>query len=201
MSLSLVDPNRVYLVGENCILRLQHEQDGVDEATCSFWRVLVSPQGPGHALFARAEILSGEVRIYSDNGALVRWLQTFELLMRPYFADKATPITQAQFHRKRETAQSYCEVVISEHCTLHLQWDDLGAPFMTRLEPNNEFVGIWSVYSCLVPARSARFEADGLRATGRAFPDTVAGHLTSTSFLALGETWLYPDRQQQSGLN
>jgi hypothetical protein len=191
MVLSLVDPNRVYLIGENSILRLQSEQGGDDLTICSFWRVLVSPEGPGHALFVRSRALGNEVRIYGDSEAAARWLQDLESLMRPFFADKATPVRPARFDRRRE-AQIYVEHVATGDGQLRLEWRDLGEPFMTRLEPDNEFVGVWSVYSCLVPARAASFEVEGRSAAGEAFPDSVAGHPTSTCFLALGETWLYP---------
>lgn len=191
MALSLVDPNQVHLIGENSILRLQQQPGGADLTLCSFWRALVSPEGPGHALFARSEALGDGVRIYGDNPALVRWLQDLEALMRPPFADKALPVTDARFARHRDAGE-YVEEVETASATLRLSWRDLGEPFMTRLEPNNSFVGVWSVYSCLVAAGQASFEAGGRTASGRAFPDSVAGHPTSTSFLALGEIWLYP---------
>lgn len=191
MALSLIDPNRVHLIGENSILRLQKEQGGPDLTLCSFWRALVSPEGPGHVLLARSEALGDGVRLYSDNSALARWIQGLEALMRPPFADRALPVVDARFTRHRD-ASSYVEEVVAGATTIRLTWSELAEPFMTRLEPNNSFVGIWSVFSCLVPAGGAALTVDGRAAAGRAFPDMLEDQPTSTSFLALGEIWLHP---------
>ena len=42
--------------------------------SASHWRVLWTPAGPGHFLFYEGEMTGGEVRVYSDNIALARFL-------------------------------------------------------------------------------------------------------------------------------
>ena len=42
----------------------------------TFWRVLSSPGGPGHVLYLKSELTEARWRIYSDNIAMARWLQS-----------------------------------------------------------------------------------------------------------------------------
>ncbi len=37
--------------------------------------LLLSPGGPGHVLFLKSDVTGDQVRIYSDNLAMTRWLQ------------------------------------------------------------------------------------------------------------------------------
>lgn len=191
MALSLIDPNTVTLIGENCILKLQQDEGGPAGTLASFWRVLHSPAGAGHVLMVRSDVLDG-VRIFSETAALARFIQTLEKLMRPEFADPETKVEFASFSRQQSGDKLYQERLATGDGEIVLEWRNLGVPFMTRLEPNNRFVGTWSVYSCLVPASEAKLTAFGREASGRAFPDTLEGTATSTSFLALGEIWLAP---------
>ena len=61
---------------------------------------MVRPAGAGHALFVQSELTDGQVRIYSDNVAVTRWLQqTIESLLFPAFADVKIPVASADFLR------------------------------------------------------------------------------------------------------
>ena len=74
--MSAGDPNRVILTGENPFIRLS-ETDGGDNTTdASFWRILFCPAGPGHVLYLKSELTENRWRIYSDNIAMARWLQS-----------------------------------------------------------------------------------------------------------------------------
>ena len=69
------DPNRVQLTGENSFIKLS-KSEGADPVTeLSHWRLHFSRAGPGHVLFIKSQLTDNQVRIYSDNIALVRWLQ------------------------------------------------------------------------------------------------------------------------------
>jgi hypothetical protein len=45
-----VDPNAVILTGENPIIRLSDTDGGPKTTDASFWRITLSPGGPGHVL-------------------------------------------------------------------------------------------------------------------------------------------------------
>jgi hypothetical protein len=51
-----VDDNRVVVTGENQFIRLS-EKDGDPHTTeASYWRIVFSPAGPGHALYLKSEL-------------------------------------------------------------------------------------------------------------------------------------------------
>ena len=69
------DPNQIRLTGENSFIRLVQEEGGDETTRVSHWRILYSPSGAGHVLFLKSDLTDDEVRIYSDNIAMTRWLQ------------------------------------------------------------------------------------------------------------------------------
>ena len=85
---SPVDPNQVLMTGENSFIRLSSDQGKTMTDRLSHWRVLWCPAGVGHALFMKSALTDGNVRVYSDNAAVARWLQqTIETILFPEFAD------------------------------------------------------------------------------------------------------------------
>ena len=86
--MSTVDPNRVIVTGENPFIRLSETDGGELTTDASFWRILFSPAGPGHVLYLKSELTEGAMRIYSDNLAMARWLQsTVQGMLNPETAD------------------------------------------------------------------------------------------------------------------
>ena len=71
-----VDPNAVLMTGENSFIRLSSDGGTTLTDRASHWRVLWCPAGGGHALFLQSTLTGGQVKIYSDNIAVARWLQT-----------------------------------------------------------------------------------------------------------------------------
>ena len=87
------DPNKIRLTGENSFIRLTDAAGEAQTTRSSHWRVLWSPGGTGHVLFIQSELTDDQVKIYSDNIALARWLQDeIESLLYPDFADQTMPI-------------------------------------------------------------------------------------------------------------
>ncbi len=96
-------PNRVRLTGENNYMRLHSEENGPMTTRASHWRVLLSPSGPGHVLFLKSDVTDDQVRIYSDNIAMTRWLQD-EILGAGEFRDQALLVISAVFSRVGEAS-------------------------------------------------------------------------------------------------
>ena len=95
-----VDPNAVLMTGENSFIRLSSDGGTTLTDRASHWRVLWCPAGGGHALFLQSTLTGGQVKIYSDNIAVARWLQTsIEKLLFPAFADTSVPVIAARFDR------------------------------------------------------------------------------------------------------
>jgi hypothetical protein len=74
--MSIADPNKTILTGENPFIRLSLKDGDPNSTDASYWRVIFSPAGPGHVLYLKSELTEGRWRIYSDNIAMARWLQT-----------------------------------------------------------------------------------------------------------------------------
>ena len=75
--MSVADPNQLILTGENPFIRLSETDGGTNFTTnASFWRIIFCPAGPGHVLYLKSELTDDRWRIYSDNIAMARWLQS-----------------------------------------------------------------------------------------------------------------------------
>ena len=189
-----VDSNQVRLTGENSFLRLSAEAEGAPTTSASHWRVVHSPRGPGHVLFIVSELTGGEVRIYSDNIAMARWLQEgVQASMGDQYAGDI-PIVEAEFWRSGDTLTYWTEHIESREEYIALTWYDLGEPVMMANSPGERAGQPHGVYSLLIPAGRAQAAIDGEAAQGRAHPRLLDDGPTviSTCCVALSETWTIP---------
>ena len=188
-----VDPNRILLTGENSFIRLKDEEAGPDTTRASHWRILRSPGGPGHVLFLQSDLTDGEVRIYTDNIAMTRWLQSeIESVLFPAFADESIPVVDSEFGKSGDGVNWWTETVDSLEESLALTWYDIGEPFMLSVAPGGMEGNPHGVYSCLIPCARAQLTINGEAATGSPFPEMLGSHQTSTACLAWSETWTHP---------
>ena len=187
------DPNQVRLTGENSFIRLLDKEGGAQLTRVSHWRVLYSPTGAGHVLFIQSGVTDGAVQVYADNTAMTRWLQgEIESLLYPPFADQALPIVQAAFSRSGDTRSAWTETVEAPDVRIALTWSDLTEPFVLTLAAGSVAGRPHGVYSCFVPARSAKVALNDRVAAGRPYPQQRGGKDGSTACLALSETWVRP---------
>ena len=161
------DPNQVRLTGENSFIRLHSEENGPMTTRASHWRVLLSPGGPGHVLFLKSDVTDDQVRVYSDNIALARWLQEeIESLLFPEFADQSIPVIEAVFVQSGDTSSFWNEVVESTDEIVSMTWYDFGEPFMLTVAAGSVPERPHGVYSCFVPARRAQLTLNDMVAGG-----------------------------------
>jgi hypothetical protein len=187
------DPNQVRLTGENSFIRLLRQQGGSQTTRVSHWRVLLSPGGPGHALFIKSDVTDDEVRLYSDNIALARWLQEeIESLLFPEFADQSVPVIEAAFSKSGDGRSFWTETVESDEDTILLTWYDFIEPFMLVVPAGSAPGRPHGVYSCFVPARKAQITVNGDVAEGQVIQEKRGDKASSTACLALSETWVRP---------
>ncbi|MBM3518036.1 MAG: hypothetical protein FJX56_09240 [Alphaproteobacteria bacterium] len=190
MAIPPIDAHKVHFSGENSFLRLKASATGPDTTTCSHWRAYFSPAGPGTVLFVESDATDRKVKIYSDNPGFARWTQTLEAGMRKQFSNPSDPIIAARFERAGDHRSVYQEIVESAEGRVELTWRDIREPFYIRFEPGNQITGEWGVYSCLIPAWDCTLYVNGRVATGKVFGEDIAGHPSSISCLAWGESWL-----------
>ena len=190
---SPVDPNEVRLTGENSFIRLGSEEAWPLTTVASHWRILLSPAGPGHLLSLHSELTDDQVRVYSDNTAMARWMQEeIEGFIAPGFADQSLPVIEATFSRQGDVRSFWTEKVASNDTEISLTWYDFDEPFFVGLAPGNLPGRPHGSYSVLIPARRAQLLINGKAAQGRPFPRDLFGQRYSNCCVAWSETWVRP---------
>jgi hypothetical protein len=74
--MSTIDANRVIFTGENSAIRLSNNDSDSFTTNATFWRAVSSGAGSGHVLYLKSELTEARWRIYSDNIAMARLLQS-----------------------------------------------------------------------------------------------------------------------------
>ena len=190
---SPTDPNTIVLTGENSFIRLHDGQGGPLLTRSSHWRILLSPAGPGHVLYLKSDLTNDEVRIYSDNIALARWLQgEIETHLFPEFADEGVPVTDAVLNKTGDARSFWTETVESEEESISLSWYDFEEPYMLTVAAGTAQGRPHGVYSCFIPARRAQLTLNGIVADGVTLPEMRGDKQSSSSCLAWSETWVKP---------
>jgi hypothetical protein len=186
------DPNQIRLTGENSFIRLAQEEGGPQTTRVSHWRVLYSPGGPGHVLFIKSDLLDDEVRIYSDNIAMTRWLQgEIETMLFQEFADESVPVIEAEFTKTGDGQAFWTEKVESDEEVILMTWYDFVEPFML-VNPAGAGGRSHGVYSCFIPAMRAQITINGDVAEGDVVKEMRGDKQSSTACLAWSETWVRP---------
>ena len=188
----MVDPHDVLMTGENSFVRLSNDGGKTLADRVSHWRVLWSPAGQGHALFVESRLTDQQIRIYSDNADVARFLQrTIELLLHKPFSDESLPVIDADFTRTGNSLSTVEERIVSAKDEIVLAWWDLMAPFILTMPPGamNRPIG---VYSTFIPAKSAQLSVNDQAATAKVFPMERFGKPASSCCLAWSESWTKP---------
>ena len=186
--MSTTDPNRVILTGENPFIRLS-DSDGADNSSdASFWRILMCPAGPGHVLYIKSELTDGNRRIYSDNIAMARWLQTtVQGMLNAETGDTGIPVHDAEFSKSGDPAYFWTESVSSGDEEFTLTWYDIGESLLLHTQPSAD--RRYGVCSLLVPALGAQLMRNGVAAAGSPWPREREDRAFSTCALAFSESW------------
>jgi len=105
--MSIADPNKTILTGENPFLRLSPKDGEPNSTEASYWRIIFSPAGPGHVLYLKSELTEGRWRIYSDNIGMARWLQsTVQGMLNAELSDTTIPVRTRNFPKPEIHATS-----------------------------------------------------------------------------------------------
>src|SRR6201981_374983 len=95
--MSTVDVNTVIVTGENSVIPLNNNDNDAFTTQASFWRILTCPAGHGDVLYLKSELTEDRWRIYSDNIAMARGLQsTVQGMLNAETADAAFPVIDPQ---------------------------------------------------------------------------------------------------------
>src|SRR3974390_2202924 len=131
------DPNRVILTGENPFIRLSQTDGGPNTTNASFWRIITCPAGPGHVLYLNSELTENRWRIYSDNIAMARWLQSTVVgTINAALLDPQIPVVDAQFSKSGNALDYWTEHLDARDERIALPWYGMGEPLLVHTQPN-----------------------------------------------------------------
>jgi hypothetical protein len=200
MSRPPINPNEIDWSGENPGISLKESPEGETTCLVSFFRVVVSPHGPGHAAFVLTDpggsAAGGAVNAcFTDNEPLARYL-LHDFVSKfgawqgnPHLAD--LPFRPAEsFSHSGDHLSAWTERVSGPGVDITLTWRGFDPPFMVEYLKEQSATGRHEMFSLFVPAREAEVVANGVRGRGVPGPRDMAGKRSSTAFLAFSETWL-----------
>ena len=184
------DPNRTILTGENPFIRLSATDSGAVSTNASFWRIILCPAGPGHVLYLRSELTDNRWRIYSDNIAMARWLQsTVQGMLNDELKDQSIPVIDAEFSKSGDPRYFWTERIVGWDEEITLTWHNIGEPLLIHTQPNADPGRPYGVCTLLIPALGARLTVNGAQAAGQPWPREREGRAFSTCALAFSESW------------
>jgi hypothetical protein len=193
--------------GENPGMYLKEGTDGPFVTLVSWFRVVHSPHGRGHALVLleapryegrlpeEPEVLNVCV---TDNEPLARWLVQEFVVHFAAFRGAAgldtmdyRPLTGTAV--SGDSRSAHVEWVKGEGVDATLAWEELGAPYLMVLGPDRSATGRHTLVSLFVDAARVTARVNGRSLRGRPVPRDRAGHNGSSAFLAFAETWIGTD--------
>ena len=203
MTRPAINPAKVDWSGENPGMYLKDSADGPFTALVSYFRVVLSPHGPGHAVMfltdpAAPTQEAGHINAtYTDNPALASYLieefaQYFGTF-KPVPGLKDLPIKSASnFVRSGDTQSTYSESADTDDGKIELSWSDMSEPFFVEYMPASSATGKHEMFSLFVTAGSCSAKIGNVEAKGSPQPRVMAGKESTTAFLAFSETWNRP---------
>lgn len=187
--------------GENPGISLKDKPDGPFVLLASFFRVVLSPHGRGHALVLLQSPQDSSPPVdrgnycFHDNERLARYLVAD--YVSNFGAFKGLPGLGNLVYRhldgveaSGDPASSYSETVKSGDLTVRLTWDGLGKPFCFALPPDKSATGKHYMPSLFVGCQDATVTVNGRACSGEPVPRQIAGHTITTAMLAFSETWI-----------
>ena len=195
------NPNKVDWSGENPGMYLKETADGPFVTLISFFRVVTSPHGKGHAAFMLLDP-HGEGRnpekpnvCLTDNEPLADYVKRgFVSHFGAFKGVKGLASVQMKpawdFMAGGDGRTSHTEWFRSAIGQVSLTWEQLSAPFMVEFMKEQSATGAHEMFSLFLEASAVRATINGKRVGGKPFPRDWAGRKSTTAFLAFSETWV-----------
>ena len=188
--MSTVDVNRVIVTGENSAIRLSPTDGDSFTTNASFWRILSSAEGSGHVLYLNSELTGGRWRIYAENIAVARWLQSTVIgAIYTELRDPNIAVIDAQFSKSGDVRDFWTERLDARDEQILMTWYQMGEPFLVHTQPNSVPGRPYGMCTVLIPADGARLTRNGIEAEGQPWPREREGRPSSTCVLGLCESW------------
>jgi hypothetical protein len=196
-----IHPGAIDWSGENPGMYLKENPEGPFVTLVSFFRVVVSPYGRGHALvLLESPMLDVSLPealnvCVTDNEPLARWLAK-EFVSR-FGSFRGVPALESMRYVPLTGVQpsgdqraSYMEWIQGHDVEATLSWEALGEPFMVDLPKEKSATRSHEMFSLFVEAQRVTATVNGRPLKGRPVTREFAGRRSSTAFLAFSETWV-----------
>lgn len=195
------NPQQVDWSGENPGMYLKETPDGPFVTLISFFRVVTSPHGKGHAAFMLLDP-HGDGRnperpnvCLTDNEPLAAYLKEgFVSYFGAFKGVKGLSNVQMKpgwdFVAGGDGRTSHTEWFRSAIGQVNLAWNELSAPFMVELMKEKSATGKHEMFSLFLDAPSVTATINGKPVAGKSVPRDFLGRKSTTAFLAFSETWI-----------
>lgn len=198
-----MNPGKVDWSGENPGMYLKETADGPFVTLVSFFRVVTSPHGRGHAAFILQDP-HGDGRqsarpnlCITDNEPLAQYVRdgfvvNFGAFKGASGLKSCRTVPGWDFMASGDGRSVHVEWFRSTVGQVSLTWRELSAPFLVELGKDKSATGRHEMFSLFVDARAVDISINGRsEVAGKPFPREFAGKRdSSTAFLALSETWV-----------
>lgn len=187
--------------GENPGISLKERPDGPFVALASFFRIVLSPHGRGHALVLLQSPQDANPPAdranycFHDNEKLARYLVAD--FVSNFGAYKNLPGLAGMTYRRLDSVEvsgdpgsTYSETVKSGDLTVKLTWSGLGQPFCFAFPPDRSATLKHHMPSLFVGCQDATITVNGRVLPGKPVPREIVGRTISTAMLAFSETWI-----------
>jgi hypothetical protein len=202
MARPAINPGSVDWSGENPGMYLKETTDSAFVTLISFFRVVLSPRGRGHAAFILRDP-HGDGRnaakpnlCITDNEPLAEYLREgFVANFGAFKGVKGLPGTRLvpgwDFMPGGDGKAAHVEWFRSAVGQVCLTWKGLGDVFLVEMPKDKSATGQHEMFSLFVDAHAVEVSINGRGVAGRPFPREFAGKKeSSTAFLAFSETWV-----------
>lgn len=193
-----INPGVVDWSGENPGMYLKLEESGPFTCLVSFFRVVYSPQGGGHAVVVLLDPQGRDRNainaMYTDNRGLAQYLK--DNFLAHFGAFKGNPLLPdlpireaSSFTHSGDARSAWTETIRGPEIEIILTWSELGSPFLVDYSPEHSATGKHYMTSLFIPGQRADVRVNTVQGVGKPTPRDMQGRQSTTAFLAFSETW------------
>ncbi len=202
MTRPVINPGKVDWSGENPGMYLRETADGPYVTLISYFRVVLSPEGRGHAAFilqdphGDGKSAAKPNLCITDNEPMAGYLRdgfvaNFGAFKGIKGLSSIRMVPGWDFMRAGDGATSHVEWFRSTVGQVSLAWKDLGDVYIVEMPKEKSATGQHEMFSLFVDVRGVEVSVNGKGVAGKPFPREFAGKKdSSTAFLAYSETWV-----------
>lgn len=187
--------------GENPGIYLRDDNTAPWLTLAVFFRIVLSPHGPGHAVVVleKPDVATGWPEIanlcITDNEPMMRYLHldflsNFAAFRKSKGLEAMTWLPMTAVMAGGDPRGEYRETATAEGVKVDLIWRQPYHIFAAKVPPTKGPTGKHTMLSCFVGTRDAEIHVNSRRLTGKVTERDFLDSRFSSAFLAFSETWI-----------